>query len=91
MTDLFDRYRVFLEETEKNMDRVVRSRSRGNEIRDRVAFQEFWQGVSVNPAIRDQWERRLADDGLEREREAIFKIVLKLALEQSRIDDREAA
>jgi hypothetical protein len=91
MADLFDHYRVFLEETEKNMDRIVRSRSRGNEIRDRVAFQEFWQGVSVNPAMRDQWERRLAEDGVQRERDAIFKIVLRLALGQSRMDDREAA
>ena len=91
MTDLFDRYRGFMEDVEKNMDCVIGSRSRGTEIRDSDAFRQFWHGVCSRPGMRSQWERRLAGDGFERERDAILKLVLRLTPERSKSDGREAA
>jgi hypothetical protein len=91
MTDLFNRYREFMENVEKSMDRVIGSRSRGNEIRDAEAFRQFWEGVCSQPAMRCQWERRLADRGFERERDALLKLALQLTAEDSPSNVREAA
>ena len=68
MTFLFNRYREFMEDTEENMDHVIGSRSRGNEVRDVEAFRQFWAGVCSRPAMRCQWDRRLADRGFEHEK-----------------------
>jgi hypothetical protein len=91
MTDLFNRYREFIEATETSMDDILGSRSRGDEIDDAAAFQEFWDYVAGRPVMRSQWENRLAPQGFQREREALRMLIFPLTADHSQTNVRKAA
>jgi hypothetical protein len=91
MTEQFNRYREFVEQVEKNMDHVVGSHSRGNEIPSTEAFRQFWDRVHSRPAMLCQWERRTADHGFERERDAVLRLIRQLPTGHIQGDAQKAA